>query len=179
MSAPAPSVAPAISLLPLYHCQVTVVEVCRVVRVGQGGRDCHAHLGLQRGQGHRSGLLHVGDLNGQFFHSGRVFSAVGCLDRNYVGVVAASSALRVLKVGGTLECEHPVLYVEVFHRGHRHRPANDQTIDLPSGSTAVRVATAPVPFSGYSMVWRRPGHGESHRAAAARGQGPRLQAPRG
>ena len=85
------------------------------VRVGQGGGDCHTHLGLQRGQHHRSGLLHVGDLNGQYLHRGRVVSAVGCLDRNYVGVaVVASSTLWALKVGGTLECEDPVLYVEVF-----------------------------------------------------------------
>ena len=149
---PAPSVAPTISLLPLYHCQEMLawLSVPNVVGIGQGGHDFHTHLGLQRGQGHRSGFLHVGDRNGHFFRSGRVFSAVGCLDRNYVGVVGVCIG-GSLKVGGTLETQHPVLYV----RSPPLSPtlsSNDQTIDSPSGSTAVKVATAPVPFSAYLMA---------------------------
>ena len=91
----------------------------------QGSRECHTHLGLQRGQHHRSGFLYVGDLNGHFLRSGRAFSAVGCLNRNYVGVdgAARSSALRALKVGGTLECcSTPFIYGEVLGMSIAGRP---------------------------------------------------------
>ena len=56
------SVAPVMGLLPRYHCQVMVFS-SYVVRVSQGGHDFPTHLGLQCGQGHRSGFVHVGDLN--------------------------------------------------------------------------------------------------------------------
>ena len=49
-------VAPAMGVLPLYHCQVAagLVRFIDGVRIGQRGHDVHTHLGLQRGQGHRA-----------------------------------------------------------------------------------------------------------------------------
>ena len=131
--------------LPLYHCQVIVFGVL-VVRIIQGGRECHIHLGLQRGQRVTvpgSSTLVIAMVTSSV--AVVVVSAVGCLDCNYIHMVGVAS---ILKVGGTLEAQHPVHYGEVVMPSP---PARDQTdrlalrIHCRKGRYGTRM-----PFSAYS-----------------------------
>ena len=138
MSAPAPSVAPTISLLPLYHCQVTAAQVIvprlsgsvRVAVIATPTWGCNVDSITVPGSSTLVTLI----IN--CFRSGRVTSAIGCLDRDFISIVElpASPPCGSSKSGELLNVSTPFLYVEeivIGAIGLRLRPTTRRSTRPP------------------------------------------------
>ena len=161
---------------PVTSPAVSLVKVCVFicyVAIGRGGRQSCADQVLRRpicgagGQGDFPWLVHVGDLDGDLVvahHPG--CRSVGGQHHHLVSVGNSTFSTGILEVGRVAELEYPVLLVDGEVGGAignvcrfytvkvvGQLSAKDQVMDVaPSGSVAVKVATAASPFSAKFMA---------------------------
>ena len=93
-------------------------------------------------------LVHVGDLNGsRSSDSGSILPTVGGLDRDLHRCYRCSRLPQSQSQGDSRSAATPLTMEK--SSASITAAQGSQVIDLPSGSSAVKVATAAVPFSAY------------------------------